>query len=156
MDNLRNSLTQSTDDMIANGFLAFSRRHPFIRKCIRALTAGYNPKDYGQNGPVLMRNTFVRWCNASSAEEVVGLVCGGVKLFPRKYFLPLNHTQWLKFFRTEHEREVWDALKSSYLMHVYGSKSFQVAAEPRSAYAMAAEMNCPITFALSMKMQGYF
>ncbi|CAN7937406.1 unnamed protein product [Ixodes hexagonus] len=156
IDPFVNSLVQSMNDMVANGILIFSRHHPFLDECLRALVSNYNPNVWGQNGPVLMRSVFLRWCEAAKVEDVVGKTCKSVTLLPRRYFLPLNYSQSHKFFRNRDAEEVWEASKDSYVMHVYGSGRVGAIAEPGSAYAMAARSNCPKSFALSLKLDGHF
>ncbi|CAN8021962.1 unnamed protein product, partial [Ixodes persulcatus] len=150
-----NSLVQSMNDMVANGILFFDRYHPFLGDCIRTLVSNYNPHVWGQNGPVLMRSVFLRWCNATIVEDMVGKSCKGVTLLPRRYFLPLNYSQHSKFFRDSDAEEVWNASGDSHIVHVYGSNSADVIAEPRSVYATVARRHCPRTFALSMKLDGH-
>lgn len=155
---LRNCVSRSLQDMVANGFLIFDRGHPFLLRCMEELAKKYRPNKWGANGPVLLRRVLLELCNASHVEDIEGRSCGGVTVLPTRFLLPLNYTMWRRFFDPRRTADVWRTLRESYVMHVFGkmSKETKVKENQGSAYEQAAKLHCPNSFRTAVTHYGHF
>ncbi|XP_049520810.1 lactosylceramide 4-alpha-galactosyltransferase-like [Dermacentor silvarum] len=148
----------SADDTVTNNFFAFPARHSFIRECLEDFVWGYYPKDWGYNGPRVVRRVLLRWCNATRVEQVLDnrRRCRGVTLLPRERLLPLNHTTAQLLFDAEAVLNVSESFGQSYLVHTFHSRTRDIQAEQGSFVERAAAENCPRTFELANRLHGHF
>ncbi|XP_077534466.1 lactosylceramide 4-alpha-galactosyltransferase-like [Haemaphysalis longicornis] len=151
-------VAQSAADSVTNNFLAFPARHSFVNECLAEFVSGYYPKDWGYNGPRMIRKTLLRWCNASRVEEALGSTdrCRGVTLLPQARLLPLNHTLARMLFEAAAWRNVSEAFARSHLVHTFNSLTRGISAQPGSFVDRAARQNCPRSFRLANELYGMF
>ncbi|KAL3195765.1 hypothetical protein MRX96_015657 [Rhipicephalus microplus] len=148
----------SADDTVTNNFLAFTARHPFVRECLERFVWDYYPKDWGYNGPRVVRGALLRWCNATMVEQALDnrRRCHGVTLLPRNRLLPLNYTTAHLLFNAAVGPNVSESFAHSYLVHTFHSRTRDIPAEHGSFVERAAAENCPRTFELAHRLRGYF
>ncbi|XP_070389169.1 lactosylceramide 4-alpha-galactosyltransferase-like [Dermacentor albipictus] len=148
----------SADDTVTNNFLAFSARHSFIRDCLDDFVWGYYPKDWGYNGPRVVRRVLLRWCNATRVEQALDnrRRCRGVTVLPRNRLLPLNYTTAHQLFHAAAGPSVSESFGRSYLVHTFHSRTRGIQAERGSFVERAAAENCPRTFELANRLYGRF
>ena len=58
---------------LANGFLHFNAKHPFLKLVMEKFANDYNPSIWGINGPVLLRKTMETFCNVDNVYEKLAL-----------------------------------------------------------------------------------
>ncbi|XP_077507515.1 lactosylceramide 4-alpha-galactosyltransferase-like [Amblyomma americanum] len=151
-------VAHSADDTVTNNFFAFPAHHPFIQECLSDFVSGYYPKEWGYNGPRVVRRILLRWCNATRVEEALGNKqrCHGVTLLDRSHLLPMNHTLAELLFEAAAAGNVSEAFAQSYLVHTFHSRTHDIPAQRGSFVERAAIENCPRTFALSQRLYGRF
>lgn len=159
---------------LANGFLQFSRHHPFLDLVMRTFASDYNPNIWGHNGPILLRRMMEKFCKVDNVyrdlilePENLALInktsllekalslgkfnkksnkCN-VHVYPQEYFYPYNNYQLSYLFDKRALLNV-SAFINTYSVHFYGkmSSKMNIRLKDNSVYEHFASSNCEITY----------
>ena len=137
---------------LANGFLHFNARHPFIHLVMTNFASDYQPSIWGHNGPILLRRCMKLFCNVNDIYKSLILTdknennCS-INVYPQEYFYPYNNYQLDFLFKNELLNIT--RLKSTYSVHFYGkvSSTFSVnARNDNNVYLHFASSHCEFIF----------
>jgi lactosylceramide 4-alpha-galactosyltransferase len=137
---------------LANGFLHFNARHPFIQMVMINFASDYQPNIWGHNGPILLRRCMKLFCSVNDIYSSLILSdknknnCS-INIYPQEYFYPYNNYQLDFLFKNELLNIT--RLKTTYSVHFYGKVSsiFSVnARHDNNVYSHFASSHCEFIF----------
>lgn len=135
-------------DAVAAGVMNFAPDqfgHEVAEMCVKDLLQNYNGFDWGNNGPGVVTRVLQRICSTTNTFKMDRNRCFGFNVYPPSAFYAIPWRQHSKFFNESQTNEVMDALKDSFVAHVWNKHSHKIQLEvgSKAAYAKLAETHCP-------------
>ena len=135
--------------------------HPFLQELLKSFSQNYNPKIWGDNGPVLLLKAIKQYCNFTEDFEIYYQKLMFVRnssqsssehcditIFPENYFYPFKYFNETKLLITNNGLSSKERLKHTYSLHMYGAftRLETVELNGNSLFDYAARKNCPATY----------
>jgi len=146
-----------TWNSLGNGFLHFSRRHPFLEFLMKRFELKYVSGKWGKNGPALLIESLATYCEFSNIYKSlmnqtslsIKHKCNDLVIFPGKFFYPFTYRYFgiKKLFARNASKNISEIIES-YSTHFYGglSSKIQVSINDFSVYEYLAAQNCLKTY----------
>ncbi|CAG0923338.1 unnamed protein product [Notodromas monacha] len=80
MDDLVNAVGLYATNGINNAVMAFEKHHPYIEACLKDVSAKFNPKKWGSNGPDLLTRVINTFCNFNKTNLLKPGYCKGIRI----------------------------------------------------------------------------
>lgn len=128
--------------------------------CLTDLEKNFKAKAWGNNGPGVITRVLKKLCNANTVMEMVNATerCDGFHVYSKSRFYAIPYKKWKNFFITDQLNDTMNAVKSSYLIHLWNRFSYQtpIKVGTKCAYALIAEKHCPLVYKTVGEYYEYF
>lgn len=145
LNNLSNSVSEESENVVANGILIFDKSSPFLNECMIQFTKDYHQNEWSYQGPQLVTRILKQFCGTDNLGDVVNRpeCCRGIRLLPQHTFLPVPWQQWKRILRESNLTKF--SLAKSYSVHLFGSLSHTTPVKPMSGVLLdfLARRHCP-------------
>ncbi|KAG8174247.1 hypothetical protein JTE90_023416, partial [Oedothorax gibbosus] len=152
LDQLTNCTPSDNGINASNMFLAFSRFHPFLKKCISDLADTYDANGFAANGPVLLTKNIRKLCKGVKVSMETP-TCG-IRVLPTSVACPIPYERWKEYFDAGTNRNM--DLSQSYMIHIWNKMSSgeKLVIGGGSLYERAMKANCPITYQYTEQLES--
>ena len=149
----------SMKNWVENGVMAFQAGHPFLAYLMDYMVEEFKPDYYFSIGPPTLSSALLDFCDRDELPANGGPVsCSNgttvVHLEPRHSFYALDNKERNVFFDSKVNPDDLEALKLSYLSHIYNAGHGNAVPEG-SLYSLLAREYCPITYQMAIE-EGEF
>ena len=127
---------------------SFQLGHPVINTLLEEVANRFSGSEWGANGPGLLTKVMREVCGLEDLEEMSPDLCQGVTILPQNKLYAVNWRNVNMFFDKQFSRNITEALKESYVAHLWGKHSSKYEIIPGSDQPILslARQNCPETF----------
>lgn len=143
--NMTNFLIKEKDNSLCNGIFGFSRRHPFLHKCILNVLERYRRDCWSCIGPKLITDQFNSYCSELNMTLIeTGIHCN-VTILPVISAFPIPYQNWKDYFTNNSIDNVISKIRESYMIHVWNFLSSKEMLRPGidAAYGKVMSVHCP-------------
>ena len=138
---------------LENGVMTFTRRHPFLLYLMEYMVEEFKPDKYLSIGPPTLTSGLLDFCDRDDLPAKGGTMsCSNesfVHLEPHESFYALDNEDRNVFFDSTFNPDDLEALKLSYVSHIYNANHGSVVPEG-SLYSLLAHKYCPITYQMAI------
>ncbi|XP_037076689.1 lactosylceramide 4-alpha-galactosyltransferase-like [Pollicipes pollicipes] len=127
---------------VASGVLKFSRDSAVPRLLASRLTEGYDPYNWGHNGPGVVTKVLIEGCGLRDPPLTI-THCGNYTIYGRQCFYAIPWENWSLFLELDARDAVLERVNGSHLVHTWGRHVRERRVPPGSAYHQLAEQYCP-------------
>ena len=144
--------TLENPQFVQAGVLHFSKKHPFILKCLNSFNKNYNGKVWAANGPLLIQKELAIYCNQTNFKHLLFNFnksrnkCD-VGIYPSEYFYPYPWNEYKALFQKNATFMIKKFL-NTFSVHFYGKMSgAEILNEnENSLFEYFASSNCPLSY----------
>ena len=140
-------------DWLENGVMAFTRRHPFLLYLMEYMVEEFKPENYMSIGPPTLSAAVLDFCDKDNLPVEGGsMSCSNgsaIHLEPHHSFYALDNKECNSFFDPIVNPNDLEALKLSYVSHIYNAGHGSIVPED-SLYSLLAREYCPITYEMAL------
>ncbi|CAB3253061.1 unnamed protein product [Arctia plantaginis] len=106
---------------------------------LKEIQKTYKPKIWSSNGPKAIQRVLQRLCPKTlfSTDD-----CGGLKIYPPKYFYPVHYTQHKNYFKNGNISNMYDP----YMHHMWNHFTGNLKVGKASPFAKLARKFCPTIY----------
>ena len=146
-----------TWNSLGNGFLHFTKNHPFMEFLMKEFKTRYNSKKRGKNGPTLLVESIARYCELRNIFQPlmnktslpINHKCNDLVIYPEMFFYPYSYISkgTKKLFGKNSSVEI-SLIIGAFSVHFYGglTNDLKVAINDFNLYEYLAAQHCPFTY----------
>jgi hypothetical protein len=146
-----------TWNSLGNGFLHFTKNHPFLEFLMKEFKTRYNSKKRGKNGPKLLIESIARYCELKNIFQPlmnktslpINHKCNDLVIYPEMFFYPYSYISKgkKKLFGKNASVEI-SFIIGAYSIHFYGglTHNIKVKINDFNLYEYLAAHHCPFTY----------
>ncbi|XP_075227809.1 lactosylceramide 4-alpha-galactosyltransferase-like [Lycorma delicatula] len=136
------------DETIANGVLNFEPNgfaHSVLTTCLENFRDWFDGKDWSSNGPILLTNALLEFCQVSEVVQVMKSRCNGFHLYPPSVFYPVHFSDWESFLDEGESQRIMKQIENSTIVHMWNRLSHDgyVSHGSNQAFSILADKYCP-------------